>query len=207
MAVTGPVPRLGDMWPSAAYVGTASAIGLWRFYRQMRQDARPRRIGAGSPRARCRPSGSWRRTAGCEPDRGRWQPCGRPGGRNLGGPGSSGLVIGSERPGFIRATGRSAGRPAAAGRPNRLLQLDAAAGLLDVGLELLGLLAVDALLDRLGRLVHQRLRLLEAETGHGAHDLDHLDLLVARRGQDHVNRRVALVGARAVGARRRGTRR
>src|SRR5207244_13114688 len=82
-----------------------------------------------------------------------------------------------------------------------LLQLDAAAGLLEVGLELLGLLAVEALLDRLRRLVHERLRLLEAEAGHGAHDLDHLDLLVAGRVQDHVNRGVALLGTGAVGTR------
>jgi hypothetical protein len=42
-----------------------------------------------------------------------------------------------------------------------LLHLDGAAGLLDLGLELVGLLALDALLDRLGGLVHERLGLLE----------------------------------------------
>ena len=44
-----------------------------------------------------------------------------------------------------------------------LLQLDGTAGLFDVGLQLVGLLALDALLDGLGRLVHQRLGLLEAQ--------------------------------------------
>src|ERR1700683_113274 len=37
---------------------------------------------------------------------------------------------------------------------SELLQLDAASGLLEFGLELVGLLALDALLDRLGGLVH-----------------------------------------------------
>jgi hypothetical protein len=41
-----------------------------------------------------------------------------------------------------------------------LLDVHRPAGLLDVGHELVGLLAVDALLDRLGGLVHERLRLL-----------------------------------------------
>src|SRR5687768_16149060 len=70
----------------------------------------------------------------------------------------------------------------------RLLQLDAPAGLLEVALELLALLAVDALLDRLGGLVHQRLGFLEAEARGGADDLDDLDLLVAGAGEHHVDR-------------------
>src|SRR5579875_2569213 len=68
----------------------------------------------------------------------------------------------------------------------RLLQLDARARLLKLGLEPIGLVAVDALLDRLGRLVDQRLGLLQPEAGGGPHDLDHLDLLVAGGGQHHV---------------------
>src|ERR1019366_6569963 len=60
------------------------------------------------------------------------------------------------------------------------------AGLLQFLLELVGLLALDALLDRLGGLVDERLGLFQPEPGGGAHDLDHLDLLVARLGEDHV---------------------
>src|SRR5205823_14477561 len=80
-----------------------------------------------------------------------------------------------------------------------LLQLDGAAGLLDLRLELVGLLAVDPLLDRLRGLVDERLGLLQAEARRGADDLDHLDLLVAGAGQDHVDRGLALVLAGAVG--------
>src|SRR3954471_1799826 len=65
----------------------------------------------------------------------------------------------------------------------RLLDLDGPAGLLEVGLELLGLLLVDPLLDRLGGLVDERLGLLEAQAGGRADDLDDLDLLLARRGE------------------------
>ena len=50
----------------------------------------------------------------------------------------------------------------AGAEPTRLLELDLAAGLLELGLELLGLLALDALLDGLRRLVDERLGLLEA---------------------------------------------
>src|SRR2546423_14016154 len=88
------------------------------------------------------------------------------------------------------------------GDVGRLLQLDRPTGLLDLGLELVGLLALDALLDGLRRLVDERLGLLQAETGRGAHDLDHLDLLVARSGEDHVDRRRFLFGAGAVGTTR-----
>src|SRR5205807_2705894 len=73
-----------------------------------------------------------------------------------------------------------------------LLQLDAAAGLFEIGLQLVGLFLLDALLDGLGRLVDGGLRLLEAEASRRAHDLDHLDLLVARAGEDDVERRLLL---------------
>src|SRR5215210_1786468 len=78
-----------------------------------------------------------------------------------------------------------------------LLDLHPGAGLLEFRLELVGLLAVDALLDGLGRLVDERLGLLEAEAGRRADDLDDLDLLVAGAGEDHVERGL-LLGLRAV---------
>src|ERR671923_1281384 len=82
----------------------------------------------------------------------------------------------------------------------RLLQLDACAGLLELVLELVGLLALDALLHRLRRLVHEGLGLLEAEPGGCAHDLDHLDLLVAGPGEHDVYGGGLLLGGRTVAA-------
>src|SRR3954453_12971356 len=73
-------------------------------------------------------------------------------------------------------------------RGGELLQLDGAAGLLDLALELLGLVALDAFLDRARRVVDERLGLLEAEAGRRADDLDHLDLLVAGGGGHGVPR-------------------
>src|SRR5690242_9879810 len=81
-----------------------------------------------------------------------------------------------------------------------LLQLDGAAGLLELGLELVGLLALDALLDGLGGLVDERLGLLEAKAGGRAHDLDDLDLLVARAGEHDVERRLLLGSAGVIAA-------
>src|SRR3954454_7421865 len=81
-----------------------------------------------------------------------------------------------------------------------LLQLDAGAGLLELALELVALVALDALLDRLRRLVDERLRLLETQARRRADDLDHLDLLVAGAGQDDVDRGRLLLGSGAVGA-------
>src|SRR5215213_8839117 len=89
----------------------------------------------------------------------------------------------------------------------RLLQLDARAGLLELALQLLALLAVEALLDGLRSLVHERLRLLEAEAGGGADDLDHLDLLLAGAGQDDVDGRRLLLRGGAVSGARGGRRR
>src|SRR5919108_2199132 len=88
----------------------------------------------------------------------------------------------------------------------RLLQLDARAGLLEVALELLALLPVNALLDRLRGLVHERLRLLESKPGGRAHDLDHLDLLVAGAGQHDVDGRRLFLHSRPVAARGSGGR-
>src|SRR5205085_4718845 len=57
-------------------------------------------------------------------------------------------------------------------------------------------------LHGLGRLVDERLGLLEPEAGRRADDLDHLDLLVAGTGQEHVEGGLLLgLGATAVGAR------
>src|SRR3989442_11451526 len=87
-----------------------------------------------------------------------------------------------------------------------LLHLDGAAGLLDLRLERVGLLAVDALLDGLGRLVDEGLGLLEAEPGGRADDLDDLDLLVAGAGQDDVERGLLLGGGAVLAARAGGGR-
>src|SRR4051812_15492985 len=75
-----------------------------------------------------------------------------------------------------------------------LLDLDGRAGLLELALEPVGLLTLDALLDRLGRLVDQRLGLLQAEARGRAYDLDDLDLLVAGARDDDVERRLLLLG-------------
>src|SRR3954464_10060538 len=85
-----------------------------------------------------------------------------------------------------------------------LLDLDFGAGLLELCLDRVGLVLRDALLDRLRSRVDEVLRLLEAEAGDRADDLDHLDLLVADAGEDDVERRLLLGrGTRAVAARAR----
>src|SRR3954466_12100268 len=102
-----------------------------------------------------------------------------------------------------------------AGRPSRrlrlcraLLELDASAGLFELGLELLGLVALQALLDGLGRLVDEGLGLLQAEAGRRGDVLDALDLLVAGGAEDDVDGRAdLLLGSTAVGGRGRGGRR
>src|SRR6478609_7342088 len=66
-------------------------------------------------------------------------------------------------------------------------------------LDLVGFLLRGALLDRLRGRVDEVLRLLEAETGDGADDLDHLDLLAACLGEDDVEGRL-LLGRGAVAA-------
>src|SRR2546423_7596161 len=82
-----------------------------------------------------------------------------------------------------------------------LLDLDGGAGLLELGLELVGLLALDALLDGLGRLVDEGLGLLEAQAGRRADDLDDLDLLVTGAGEDDVDGgRLLLLRSGAVAA-------
>src|SRR5919198_5594053 len=112
-------------------------------------------------------------------------------GRGAGAPpgyGSGGFVH-VRRPNDPRTSeGRLGGRPSVQLRvASALLQLDRPAGLLELGLELVGLLAVDALADGLRGPVDERLGLLQAEAGRRADDLDHLDLLVARGGEDDVD--------------------
>src|SRR5205823_579165 len=88
-------------------------------------------------------------------------------------------------------------------------ELDARAGLFELALELVGLVALEALLDGLRRLVDQGLCLLEAEAGGRADDLDDLDLLVAGAREDDVDGARALVGSAVsgggAGSRRRGS--
>src|SRR5438067_898391 len=86
-----------------------------------------------------------------------------------------------------------------------LLDLDFGAGLLELRLDRVGLVLGDALLDRLRGRVDEILRLLEAETGDGADDLDHLDLLLPGAGEDDVERRL-LLDRRATVARPRARR-
>src|SRR6188508_3603671 len=89
---------------------------------------------------------------------------------------------------------------------SRLLDLDGRAGLLELGLDRIGLLAGHALLDCLGGAVHHVLGLLEAEARDRADDLDHADLLLAGLGQHDVegalllrSRRVAAAACRSGG--------
>src|SRR5690606_5300989 len=98
--------------------------------------------------------------------------------------------------------GRPGGAPLdpTCGAGRELLELDGRAGLLELGLELVGLLALDALLDGLGGLVDERLGLLQAQAGRRADDLDDLDLLVAGPGQDDVDRRRGLLAAAVAAA-------
>src|SRR5215475_3445915 len=102
--------------------------------------------------------------------------------------------------GPCRPAARACAAAAAQARPEPLLDVDLAAGGLDLLLQLLGLVLGDALLDGLGGALHEILRLLEAEARDRADLLDHLDLLVAGRDQDDVELRLLLddrCGARA----------
>src|SRR5207248_689462 len=74
------------------------------------------------------------------------------------------------------------------------------AGLLELGLDRVGLVLGDALLDRLRGRVDEVLRLFEAETRDRADDLDHLDLLASRGSEDDVERRLLLLCRRPVSA-------
>src|SRR5262245_5520451 len=90
-------------------------------------------------------------------------------------------------------------------RPSRpplgaLLDFDGGAGLFQLRLDRVGLLAVDALLDGAGSAVDEVLRLLEAEARDRADDLDHLDLLVACAGEDDVEGALLLAAGVAAAA-------
>src|SRR5689334_6961621 len=96
----------------------------------------------------------------------------------------------------------------AACRRAELFQLDAGSGFLQLSLQLLGLVLLDALLDGLRGLVHQGLGLLEPQAGRRPDDLDDLNLLVAGPGQEDVERRLLLLpGAVTARGRRRRSRR
>src|SRR4051795_2317815 len=81
-----------------------------------------------------------------------------------------------------------------------LLELDACAGLFELGLHRVGFLLVHAFLDGARSGVDEVLGLLEAEARDGADDLDHLDLLATRGGQHHVEGGLLLRRSRAVAA-------
>src|SRR2546423_14657679 len=75
-----------------------------------------------------------------------------------------------------------------------LLDFRASARVLQFLEDALGLFPVDALLDRLGRLVDQGLGFLETQAGDLPDDLDYPELGCARRGQHHLE--LGLLGFR-----------
>src|SRR3954452_8991071 len=99
-----------------------------------------------------------------------------------------------------RATPRRRPFPRTGSVPVELLEFDARSGLFELGLQLVGLVALDALLDGLRCLVHEGLGLLQAQAGRRADDLDDLDLLVAGAGEDDVDRGGLLLGRCPVAA-------
>src|SRR6476469_6152051 len=66
------------------------------------------------------------------------------------------------------------------------LELDGAAGFLDLLLDLLGFVLVDAFLDGLRRAFDERLGFAQAQAGDRADFLDHVDLLAAVAGENDV---------------------
>src|SRR5688572_23739357 len=78
----------------------------------------------------------------------------------------------------------------------RSLKLDGAAGLLDLLLDLLGFVLVDAFLDGLRSAFDERFGFAEAQAGDGADFLDDVDLLATVAGEDHVEFSL-LFGSRA----------
>src|SRR3954451_8708009 len=67
----------------------------------------------------------------------------------------------------------------------RLLELDLGAGLLELGLDLLGLVLRHAFLDGLWRAFDQVLGFLQAQAGDGADLFDDFDFLVAGSSEDN----------------------
>src|SRR5262249_32730846 len=82
-----------------------------------------------------------------------------------------------------------------------LLELDRRAGFLELRLDRVCLLLRHAFLDGVGGAIDEVLRLLQAEARHRAHDLAHLDLLVAGTREPDVERRLLLGRGRAVARR------
>src|SRR5262249_36777845 len=97
---------------------------------------------------------------------------------------------------------RRASQPPSLRPETRLLELDRGAGFLELRLDRVGFLLGDPLLDRIRGSVDEVLRLLEPEARPGTDDLDHLDLLVARAGEDDVEGGLLLSGRCAVTPRR-----
>src|SRR5687768_17798916 len=83
------------------------------------------------------------------------------------------------------------------------LELDGAAGVFDLLLDLLGFVFADAFLDRLGSAFDQRLRLAEAKAGDRPDFLDDVDLLATVAGQDHVELGLLFGGGAGSGSRGR----
>src|SRR6187200_1316910 len=77
-----------------------------------------------------------------------------------------------------------------------LLELDGSAGFLDLLLDLLGFVLVDAFLDGLRSAFDERLGFAQAQAGDGADFLDDVDLLATVAGEDHVELGL-LFGSRA----------
>src|SRR3954447_352781 len=125
--------------------------------------------------------------------------------RTLSGPGSLDVGAGYDGGRPVSTTWREIPLQAAVGAPSEpafsyeLLHLHLGAGLFELGLALFGVFLRHLLEHRLRRAVDEVLGLLEAQARELAHDLDHLDLLVARRGEDHVEL-VLLFGSLGGGA-------
>src|SRR5579862_3376450 len=86
--------------------------------------------------------------------------------------------------------------------PAGLLDLDFGSGVLELLRELIGLFLRNARLDRLAALVHEVLRLLEAQARGRADHLDDVDLVRAGALEDDVERRLLFLRSRR--RRRRG---
>src|SRR5450756_2176950 len=92
------------------------------------------------------------------------------------------MVRGAPEPSCFRNPGSRPVLPRSPGIPLKypwLLQFNLGAGLLELGLDLLGLVLVHAFLDSLGGAFDEVLGFLEAQAGDGADFLDDFDLLLA----------------------------
>src|SRR3954464_14523733 len=106
----------------------------------------------------------------------------RPGVRAFPHPGWANIDVG--------APPRQENRAAASARFQKVVTdlpyFDSRARIFKLLLDLCSFFLVDAFLDRLRRRLDEIFRFLEAERGDRADFLDHVDLLLADRGQDHV---------------------